>query len=348
MKKEEVFRLIDRLERDHSLQEQEYMALLDNQETGAPYAAPKARAAADRIYGHDIYVRGLIEFSNYCSNDCYYCGIRAGNRSCVRYRLTPEQILNCCGLGWQLGYRTFVLQSGEDAWFTDERLCALIQEIKRHSPDCALTLSIGEKSRESYAACRQAGADRYLIRHETASPAHYARLHPARQTLQARLRCIRDLRELGYAVGIGMMVGSPWQTTKDLAMDLKLIEDFQPEMCGIGPFLPHHQTPFAGFPRGSTEQTLYLLSLIRLICPHVLLPATTALGTADPFGREKGVLAGANVIMPNLSPVGVRRQYELYDGKICTGEESAQCRGCQEERMRSIGYRVVTDRGDPR
>ena len=229
-----------------------------------------------------------------------------------------------------------------------DRLCGIVSAIKAAHPDCAVTLSMGERTRESYQALFDAGADRYLLRHETASADHYARIHPAEMSFDNRMRCLSDLRSIGYAVGCGFMVGSPFQTPANLAADLKFIEQFRPEMCGIGPFVPHHATPFAGEPGGSVELTLLCLSLLRLINPGILIPATTALGTLDPRGRERGILAGANVVMPNLSPVGVRKKYELYDNKICTGEEAAECRDCLGARMLSIGYRVVVDRGDPR
>ena len=264
----------------------------------------------------------------------------------MRYRLTPEEILSCAEDGYTLGFRTFVLQGGEDGYFTDEVLIPVIREIKKRYPDCAVTLSLGERSRESYQALYDAGADRYLLRHETADRGHYARLHPPGMSFDHRMQCLRELKEIGYQVGCGFMVGSPGQTEKELAKDLKFIETFRPDMCGIGPFIPHHQTPFRDMPAGSAELTCFLLSVIRLMLPAVLLPATTALGTIHPCGREMGILAGANVVMPNLSPRGVRKQYELYDNKICTGEESAQCRGCLETRMESIGYRTVTARGD--
>lgn len=338
---------LERLMREHRLPLADYEALiLGYTPELAARAAEMAVHLRKTIYGNSVYVRGLIEISSYCRNDCLYCGLRRSNRACQRYRLAPGDILSCCEEGYALGFRTFVLQGGEDGWFTDDVLCKLIREIKIRYPDCAVTLSLGERSDESYALLREAGADRYLLRHETASPAHYRKLHPAEMSFENRMRCLRALRALGYQVGCGMMVGSPYQTAADLAQDLKFIEEFRPDMCGIGPFLPHRDTPFAGEVPGTLEQTCYLLSLIRLILPNVLLPATTALGTVHPEGREKGILAGANVVMPNLSPVEVRKKYELYDGKICTGEESAQCRVCLERRMKSIGYEIVTDRGD--
>ena len=342
-------KLAQKLERTHSLEEGEYRALIAGRTPeGAAFLAERACAVRKRIYGTDVFLRGLIEISNICKNDCLYCGIRRSNGQCRRYRLTPEEILSCAEEGYRLGLRTFVLQGGEDGFYTDEVLCPLIAEIKRAHPDCAVTLSLGERSRESYRRLFEAGADRYLLRHETADAAHYRRLHPAEMSFDNRMACLRALREIGYQVGCGFMVGSPYQTAAELAKDLKFIEVFKPDMCGIGPFVPHHETPFASFPAGSVETTCFLLSVIRLIWPPVLLPATTALGTLHPQGREKGILAGANVVMPNLSPVSVRKQYELYDNKICTGEESAQCRGCLEARVRAVGYRIVSDRGDVR
>ena len=312
----------------------------------AQQLAQEAVRVRKGIYGNAVYTRGLIEISSICKNDCYYCGLRASNAHCERYRLTPEDILLCAEEGYRLGFRTFVLQGGEDAYYTDELLCGLIREIKRKYPDCAVTLSLGERSRESYKALKEAGADRYLLRHETADPAHYAALHPLPLSFENRMACLRDLKELGYQVGCGFMVGSPGQTPQTLAKDLRFIQDFKPDMCGIGPFVPHRHTPFRDEPQGTVELTCFLLSIIRLIHPPVLLPATTALGTIHPEGRELGILSGANVVMPNLSPLQVRKKYELYDNKICTGEESAQCKDCLGQRMQSIGYELVTERGD--
>jgi len=339
--------LIDTLKEQHSLSLSDYQYLVEHESREArEYIAPKARAAADAVYGKDIFVRGLVEFSNYCRNNCLYCGIRAGNEKCDRYRLAPEEILECCEDGYLLGYRTFVLQSGEDPFYTDEMICSLIRDIKNRFPDCAITLSIGEKSKETYKRYHDAGADRFLLRHETASEEHYRKLHPAGMSFSHRMQCLQDLRETGFAVGAGMMLGSPWQTSLTLARDLKFLETFRPEMCGMGPFIPHSDTPLRDYPAGTLETTLYFLSIVRLILPSVLLPATTALGTIHPLGREMGVQAGANVVMPNLSPQSVRKKYMLYDNKICTGDESAQCRDCLETRMKSIGCEVVTDRGD--
>lgn len=308
----------------------------------------QARAAevAQSVYGRKIYIRGLIEFTNFCQNDCYYCGIRRSNRQAERYRLTQEEIMACCEAGYGLGYRTFVLQGGEDAYFTDNRLCQLISSIREGFPDCAITLSIGEKERSSYERYFAAGADRYLLRHETADAEHYGRLHPAAMSLDHRKNCLKQLKEIGYQVGAGFMVGSPGQTVETLWEDLQFLRELQPHMVGIGPFIPQHATPLRDEPAGTLQQTLTLLSIIRLLLPHVLLPATTALGTIHPKGRELGIQAGANVVMPNLSPRDVRRKYALYDNKICTGDEAAECVNCLKNRMESIGYQIVCDRGD--
>lgn len=341
--------LIDRLVRAHSLSEEEYETLItERNDQAASLLRQEAVRLRKAVYGNAVFTRGLIELSNYCRNDCLYCGIRRSNAHADRYRLTPEEILACCREGYELGFRTFVLQGGEDAWFNDERLCGLLRQIKEQYPDCAITLSLGERSRESYQRLFDAGADRYLLRHETADKAHYEKLHPPELSFDNRMECLRNLREIGYQVGCGFMVGSPFQTPAALAKDLKFIETFRPEMCGIGPFIPQKDTPFGQHAGGSVELTCYLLSILRIIQPNLLLPATTALGTLDPQGREKGILSGANVVMPNLSPVSVRKKYQLYDNKICTGEESAQCRGCLAQRMDAIGYELVIDRGDPK
>jgi len=347
-KGEERVILTEKLIRDHTLAREEYARLLEA--SGDPEVRSRLSREAVRLrklyYGDKVFTRGLIEFTNYCKNNCYYCGIRCQNPHAKRYRLSREEILDCCENGYGLGFRTFVLQGGEDPFFTDERMTEIIREIKTRYPDCALTLSIGERSFESYRRFREAGADRYLLRHETADEAHYRKLHPENLTLANRKRCLRDLKALGYQVGAGFMVGSPGQTSAELAEDLCFLEELQPEMVGIGPFIPHHETPFAEAEAGSVDLTLFLLSVIRILLPKVLLPATTALGTLDPRGREKGLLAGANVVMPNLSPVKNRKQYDLYDNKICTGEEAAECRECLAHRVESVGYRLVTERGD--
>ena len=312
----------------------------------AEHLAKTAVEVRQRQYGNSVYVRGLIEFTNHCKNNCLYCGIRRGNPKAQRYRLTEEEILSCCDAGYEMGFRTFVLQGGEDGYFTPERVESLVRAIKVRHPDCAVTLSVGEYPREVYRRWREAGADRYLLRHETADKHHYEQLHPPEMSWENRMRCLRDLKELGYQVGCGMMVGSPFQTPETLAEDLWLIQSFQPQMVGIGPFIPAHDTPFADQTAGTLELTLYLLSIIRLLLPQVLLPATTALGTIHPQGRELGILAGANVCMPNLSPATVREKYALYDHKICTGDEGAEGKDGLAARMAAIGYRVVVDRGD--
>lgn len=339
--------IIDQIKNEQTIQREQLQALLETtDEQAINYLRDTARKVADDIYGKQVFIRGLIEFTNYCKNDCIYCGIRRSNPNAQRYRLTEEEILSCCANGYELGFRTFVLQGGEDPYFTDERICNIVAKIKQDYPDCAVTLSIGEKDKASYQAFYDAGADRYLLRHETADEAHYQSLHPAEMSFQHRIQCLYDLKEIGYQVGCGFMVGSPGQTVDTLYEDLMFIKKLQPHMVGIGPFIPQKDTPFGQEPAGTMEQTLRLLSIIRLIHPHVLLPSTTALGTIHPLGREKGIQAGANVVMPNLSPVAVREKYKLYDNKICTGDEAAECRHCMARRMESVGYQVVVSRGD--
>ncbi len=336
---------VRKLAERRDLPDSEMTALLQTADfDGELFAA--ADAVRRSVYGDEVYIRGLIEFTNYCRNNCYYCGIRAANASVSRYRLDKDEILACCGDGYQLGFRTFVLQGGEDPYYTDDRICGLVSEIRRRYSDCAITLSVGEKPRESYQAYFDAGANRYLLRHETADEAHYGRLHPASMSLANRKRCLFDLKEIGYQTGAGFMVGSPYQTTENLVSDLRFLQKLEPDMIGIGPYITHRQTPFRDFPNGSVELTLRLIAILRLMHPRALIPATTALGTLRPDGRELGLKAGANVVMPNLSPVRVRKLYELYDSKICTGEESAQCRGCLERRVTAAGYRIVTSVGN--
>ena len=306
----------------------------------------RASSERDRVYGRRVFMRGLIEISNHCKNDCLYCGIRRSNSGSRRYRLTKEQILDCCRTGHALGFRTFVLQGGEDGWFTDEVMCDIVAAIRSRFPDCAITLSLGERGRESFRRLREAGADRYLLRHETADPAHYAMLHPSEMSFEHRMQCLHDLRDLGYQVGCGFMVGSPGQTLGTLMKDLQFIYDFRPEMVGIGPFIPADGTPFANCKAGSVEMTLRLLAVIRLLHPHVLLPATSALGTLAPNGRERAVQAGANVVMPNLSPQDTRALYSIYNNKLATGSEAAESAADLRARMRAIGYEVPIERGD--
>lgn len=344
---DKVYMLIQKLAKAHSLSLSEYIYLIENRnEETAKRLAGLAVDVRKKIYKNAVFIRGLIEISNICKNDCLYCGIRRSNKNCDRYRLTHEEILACAEEGYLLGFRTFVLQGGEDGYFTDDILCKIIKSLKSHYPKCAITLSMGERSAKSYKKLYDAGADRYLLRHETADKNHYEKLHPPDMSFEHRMECLNDLKKIGYQTGCGFMVGSPYQTSQTLAEDLKFIEVFQPDMCGIGPFIPHKDTPFKENKAGTVELTCYLLSIIRLICPSVLLPSTTALGTIHPFGRELGIQAGANVVMPNLSPSSVRKKYELYNDKICTGAESAQAIDSLKQRMSAIGYEIVTDRGD--
>ena len=344
---EEIKSTLNKVKQSRNISLEQLKLLLEiNDDEGVRFMREEAVKVCQKTYGNQVFIRGLIEFTNFCKNDCYYCGIRRSNSQADRYRLTKEQMLDCCASGYELGFRTFVLQGGEDGYFTDDKICDLVSAIKEKYPDCAVTLSIGEKSKESYKRYFDAGADRYLLRHETADEAHYKKLHPEEMSLAHRKQCLWDLKEIGYQVGCGFMVGSPGQTVETLYEDLQFIRELQPHMVGIGPFISQKDTPFADKASGTMEQTLKLLAIIRLIQPHVLLPATTALGTIHPKGRELGILSGANVVMPNLSPVNVREKYKLYDNKICTGNEAAECRYCMENRMKSIGYEVAVSRGD--
>lgn len=343
----EVQKVITQLRENHRLNAQDYrQLLLDNDAQSCSLLQSQARDAALSVFGNRIFLRGLIEISNHCRNNCLYCGIRSGNAKVQRYRLNKEQILDCCTKGYGLGFRTFVLQGGEDPVQDDEWLLDLIRCIKSTYPDCAVTLSLGEKSEESYRKFRDAGADRYLLRHETFNSEHYARLHPAGMSGRNRRNCLYALKKLGYQTGSGIMVGSPYQTVDNLVEDLLYIQELKPEMVGIGPFIHHKDTPFADMPDGSVEQTAKLISIFRLMNPNSLIPATTALATLDPDGRKKGILAGANVVMPNLSPADVREDYSLYEGKACKGAESAEGIEELEKELQSIGYHIVTDRGD--
>lgn len=339
--------LVDKLFETGDLSDDELKILIESDEFNEPLAEA-ADIRRRENYGDKVYIRGLIEFTNYCRNNCYYCGIRRDNKKAERYRLTKDEILLCCDEGYKLGFRTFVMQGGEDPYYTDEMICDIVSKIKSRYPDCAVTLSIGEKPRESYQAFFDAGADRYLLRHETADPEHYGKLHPEAMSLENRKKCLFDLKEIGYQVGSGFMVGSPYQTTENLISDLRFLQKLQPDMIGIGPYITHADTPFAEFKSGDVMLTLRLVSILRLMFPYALIPSTTALGTIHPQGRELGLKAGANVVMPNLSPVSVRKLYSLYENKICTGEEAAQCRGCLERRVESAGYKIVTDIGNVR
>lgn len=338
---------IDKLRSNNSLSAEEYALLISCDDCGAlEYLRKSAEEVRKSVYGNSVYIRGLVEFTNYCKNDCLYCGIRRSNKCAERFRLDKDTILKCAASGYSLGFRTFVLQGGEDPYFTDSRVIEIISSLRKAYPDCAITLSIGEKSYESYKAFFDAGTNRYLLRHETASPEHYGKLHPPELSLRNRMECLTALKNIGYQVGCGFMVGSPYQTVQNIAQDLVFIEHFKPHMVGIGPFIPHKDTPFGSFPAGTADMTIRLLSIIRLMLPNVLLPATTALGTVSPNGRERGIIAGANVIMPNLSPSDVRGKYMLYNNKISTGDEAAENLAHLKKSMASIGYEVVTDRGD--
>jgi len=340
-------RLIDRLERENHLDRESWLELFTRRTAADElYARERARLVCERIYGADVYLRGLIEISSYCKNDCHYCGLRRSNRDCERYRLTEEQILDCCREGYALGFRTFVMQGGEDMWFTDERLTGIVSKVRSQYPDVAITLSVGEKSRETYQKYHDAGADRYLLRHETANAEHYSLLHPADMSLDTRKRCLRDLKDIGFQVGAGIMVGSPGQSWETVAEDMEFMYGLQPHMVGIGPFLPHHATPFRDKPAGKLNDTLFIVALTRLMLPQALIPATTALATLDPEGREQGLLSGANVIMPNLSPTDVRKKYLLYDGKRSFGSEAAQSLRAIETALAGIGRRAAMVRGD--
>ena len=338
--------LIDKLENGEALSFDDYLALIKNRAEVTEYARERAAAVRDKIYGKKVFIRGLIEISNHCKNNCYYCGIRRDNKACKRYRLSPDEIIKCAENGYALGFRTFVLQGGEDGYYSDDILCDIIRRIKSAHPDCAVTLSLGERSFESYKALKEAGADRYLLRHETCNKAHYEKLHPDEMSFDNRIKCLNDLKVLGYQVGAGFMVGSPFQTDEDLANELIFLRELSSQMVGIGPFISHRDTPFCDCENGSEELTLFLLSLIRLTLQRVLLPATTALGTISGRGRENGILAGANVLMPNLSPSKAKLNYILYDNKICTGNEAAACIECLKNRIKTTGCEIVNDRGD--
>ncbi len=341
--------IIEQLKTTHTATREQLLYLLKHiTDAEREVLREAAQQTAQAVFGNKIYIRGLVEISSICKRDCRYCGLRRSNPNAVRYRLAPEQILSCCEKGYALGFRTFVLQGGEDGFFSDEVVCGVVREIKRRCPDCAVTLSLGERGDESFRRLYAAGADRYLLRHETADLAHYAKLHPDSMSGAERQRQLFVLKQTGFQTGAGFMVGSPYQTAENLADDLLFLKKLQPQMCGIGPFIPHKDTEFRDFSQGSLELTLTLLAVIRLMHPRILLPATTALGTIHPQGRELGILHGANVVMPNLSPLEHRKDYAIYDNKICTGDEAAECIRCLSVRMKRIGYQIVTERGDYR
>lgn len=339
--------LIEKLNGEKKLYIHEWEQLLGTYtEADKDYAAKLAREISNKNFGNKIFFRGIIEFTNHCKNNCNYCGIRRGNKCASRYRLSKEDILLCCEEGYKYGYRTFVLQGGEDKFYNDELMVDIIKEIRENYPDCAITLSIGEKCKDSYEKFFKAGANRYLLRHETADKEHYNKLHPLELSWEHRMKCLEDLKEIGYQTGCGLMVGSPYQTINHLAKDMLFIGEFEPEMIGIGPFIPHKDTPFKEFPAGSVDTTLFLLSLCRIMLPNVLLPATTALGTVSGEGKQLGVLAGANVVMPNLSPLSVRKKYMLYDNKAINDDDAGENLNILQEHMKKIGYEVVINKGD--
>lgn len=342
----QVRNIIDKLYNTTNASREELLFLLDNlsQENKA-YLIEQSHKVALKNYGKNVYIRGLIEFTNYCIRDCKYCGIRKSNGKADRYRLTIEEILECADIGDRLGYKTYVLQGGEDPYFTDEKMVEIIKRIKEKYPNNAITLSLGERSYKSYEKMFNAGADRYLLRHETATKELYDSLH-SNGSFENRRQCLRNLKEIGYQIGAGFMVGLPNQNNSNLIDDLIFLKELNPHMCGIGPFIPHKDTPLANEQAGTLEKTTTMLALIRLMLPKILLPSTTALGSIDPLGREKGLKAGGNVVMPNLSPTSVREKYSLYDGKICTGDEAAECRSCIERRINAAGFNLEITRGD--
>jgi len=342
----ELPNLLEKAYQTNNLKNDEIIYLIKNithkdRELLYSYALKTKRA----YYGDKVYLRGLIEFSNFCRQDCLYCGIRASNSKVERYRLTPGEILACCDQAYKLGYRTFVLQSGEDIWYTDEILVALVHEIKMRYPKVAITLSIGERRVGTYQSLFASGADRFLMRHETASKELYEKLHPTMR-FDDRRACLRALKDIGYQVGAGFMVGLPGQTLADLAEDLRYLKELQPDMIGIGPFIPHSETPLAAEKGGTLEATLVMVALARLLIPESLIPATTALGTLHPQGRELALKAGANVVMPIITPTSVRKQYALYENKICGDDQPEDCRYCIERRIQAAGFEVDLGRGD--
>lgn len=304
-----------------------------------------AAETAAQTFGRGVYIRGLIEISSFCRNDCYYCGLRRSNRHAQRYRLTREEILSCCRNAAALGFGTFVLQGGEDDGQSDEWIEALVRDIRREFPDHAVTLSVGERTAGAYRRFREAGADRYLLRHETRNDGHYARLHPSEMSAGHRRSCLRTLKALGFQTGAGMMIGSPGQTVDCLIDDIQFLEELQPEMIGMGPFVPAAHTPFARCSPGTVEQTLRLVALMRLRFPDALIPATTALSALSADGRLQAILSGANVVMPNLSPAGVLGRYAIYDGKPY-GTGARRGLDVVAAELESIGYHIVCGRGD--
>ncbi len=339
--------IIEELKNNKTLNDKDFLRLLtEYTEEDLSFIRELAREVAVSNFGHGIYIRGLIELTNYCKNDCYYCGIRKSNLNVERYRLNLEQVLACCEQGYSVGFRTFVMQGGEDAGIKDQDIVLYIREIKKKFPDCAITLSLGERSEQTYQNFYDAGANRYLLRHETSDHTHYGVLHPAKMSLDNRLNCLHILKKIGFQTGTGIMVGTPEQRVEHLLKDIRFIEQLQPQMIGMGPFLSHCDTPFAHHPNGSFSMSLLLLSIFRLMHPKALIPSTTALASLDPKGREAGILSGANVVMPNLSPVDQRKKYSLYNNKAALGAESAEGLALLDKQLQSIGYHISYDRGD--
>ena len=318
----------------------------ENFRTPDPNLFEQARKTAFQYYSGRVFIRGLVEISNYCKNNCFYCGIRRDNHTLARYRLTPEVILACIQNGYSLGLRSFVMQGGEDPGFPDSTVIKIIREFRRSFPDASLTLSLGEKSREIYQQFFEAGADRYLLRHETASKAHYDRIHPPEMSFNARIQGLHDLTSVGFQTGAGFMVGSPFQTPEDLAHDLLFLKDLNPHMVGLGPFITQADTPFAQFPSGTAAETLVMLALTKLMLPKAMLPATTALVTLLEGNRKPAFDVGANVVMPNISPLNTRKLYNLYSGKLATGAESAEGLCILVEQIKAAGYTPEFSRGD--
>ena len=341
--------LIERLASEHTLDASTMVLLLHcaaHDTATLTLLRDTAVRTAQEQFGLGIYIRGLIELSSHCHRDCLYCGLRRSNSTAERYRLTQEEVLACCEEGYRLGFRTFVLQAGEDATHTDDWLEALIAEIRSRYPEAAITLSLGERSEASYLRLRQAGADRYLLRHEAANEKLYTSLHPHGRGLQHRLACAEALQRAGYQVGLGMMIGVKGQTIGHIVEDLKLMERMRPEMVGIGPFIPHPSTPLGSEPAGALGLTLATLAIARLLLPQALIPSTTALATLTPTGRLEGILSGANVVMPNLSPSDVRAKYAIYENKASWGAEAAEGLAALEAELSSIGYHIDYTRGD--
>ena len=341
-----VIEIIDKLYKLNDCSDEELLFMLSNiTDVEKRYLFEKSNDVRQKWYKKDVYLRGLIELTNYCKNDCLYCGIRKSNKLAKRYRLKEEEVLECVDIGDSLGYKTIVLQGGEDTYYTDDVLESIIMKIKAKYPDNVVTLSLGERSYNSYKRLYDAGAERYLLRHETANEELYNKIHPG-ANFKNRINCLKNLKEIGYQVGAGFMIGIPGQSKEDLVKDLRFLKEFNPHMCGIGPFIPHKDTPFKDEISGTLDETIVLLAIIRLLLPKVLLPATTALSTIDKYGRQEGIKVGANVIMPNLSPKNVRDKYSLYNGKVYSNLEAAECKKDIESQLNEIGYKITIGRGD--